>query len=176
VATAATQLARTAGATVIGTSRSAEKLERAREFGVDHGILVDRGGARFADRVKELTGGQGVQLILDFVGASYAAENLMALAYRGALIGIGLMGGIMGTINLNLLIQRRLRIEGTILRSRPLEEKIQATRAFAAEVVPLLAARRVRPVLEATYPLAEARTAYQRMERNENFGKLVLTP
>ncbi|HEX2572370.1 MAG TPA: NAD(P)H-quinone oxidoreductase [Polyangia bacterium] len=176
VATAAVQLARTAGATVIGTSRSADKLERARELGLDHGVLVERGGPRFADRVKELTGGQGAQLILDFVGASYVAENLTALASCGTLVGIGLMGGLMGTLDLGLLLRRRLRIEGTVLRSRPFEEKIRAMQAFRAEVLPLLAARRVRPVLEAIYPLAEARTAYERMERNENFGKFVITP
>jgi NADPH:quinone reductase-like Zn-dependent oxidoreductase len=92
------------------------------------------------------------------------------------LVGIGLMGGLMGTLDLGLLLRRRLRIEGTVLRSRPFEEKIRAMQAFRAEVLPLLAARRVRPVLEAIYPLAEARTAYERMERNENFGKFVITP
>jgi putative PIG3 family NAD(P)H quinone oxidoreductase len=176
VATAATQLARAAGATVIGTSRTPAKLERARELGLDHGILVERGAPRFAERLHALTGGAGAELVIDFVGAAYAAENLVALAPGGRMVVVGLMGGPSAQVDLGALLRKRLSLVGTALRSRPLEEKIRATRAFAREVVPLVAAGRVRPVVDQVVPLDGARDAYERMERNESFGKILLAP
>jgi putative PIG3 family NAD(P)H quinone oxidoreductase len=176
VATAAAQLASAAGATVIGTSRSPEKLERAKALGAHHGLLVDRAQPRFADEVKRLTGGEGVPLILDFVGASYAAENLAALAPLGRLVVIGVMGGPSAAIDLGTLLRRRLSVIGTVLRARPLEQKIDATRRFAREVVPLLAARRVRAVIDGALPLEQVAEAHRRMEANDSFGRLVLVP
>ena len=174
VATAALQLARTAGATVIGTSRTAEKLERAKALGLDHGILVGPGEPRFADEVLRLTGSEGVPLVLDFVGATYAAENARALATRGRIVVIGTMGGRAAELDLSLLMRKRAEVIGTVLRPRPLEEKIRATRAFARDVVPLLAAGRVKPIVEAVFPLERVREAHQRLESNDSFGKLVL--
>jgi NADPH2:quinone reductase len=176
VATAAAQLARAAGATVIGTSRTVDKLERARPLGLDQGLLVARDRPAFAAEVKRLTGGEGVPLLLDFVGAAYAAENLAALAPGGRWISIGVMGGPSASIDLGSLLRRRLTVRGTVLRGRPFEEKIAATQAFAREVVPLLATGRARPVLDAALPLAEAADAHRRMEKNDTFGKLVLVP
>lgn len=175
VATVAVQLAKAAGATVIGTSRTAEKLERARELGMDHGIVVGRDAPRFADEVRRLTGGAGVPLVLDFVGASYAPENVAALAVRGRIVVIGTMGGADGPVPLGALMRARGAILGTVLRPRPLDEKIAATQAFGREVLPLVAAGRVRPVVDATLPAARAREGHERMERNASFGKIVLT-
>jgi putative PIG3 family NAD(P)H quinone oxidoreductase len=174
VSTAALQIAKAAGATVIGTSRTADKLERARALGMDHGILVAKDEARFAEEVKRLTGKRGCPLVLDFVGAPYAAENLAALAPGGRIVVIGTMGGAKATLDLSLLMRTRATIVGTVLRPRPLEEKIAATQAFARDVLPLVAAGRVKPVVDAVLPAARVREAHERMERNESFGKLVL--
>jgi putative PIG3 family NAD(P)H quinone oxidoreductase len=174
VSTAAVQIAKAAGATVIGTSRTPDKLERARALGLDHGILVGKEEPRFADEVKKLTGKRGCPLVLDFVGAPYAAENLAALAPGGRIVVIGTMGGAKPTLDLSLLMRTRGTIVGTVLRPRPLEEKIAATQAFARDVLPLVAAGRVKPVVDAVLPAAKVREAHERMEKNETFGKLVL--
>jgi putative PIG3 family NAD(P)H quinone oxidoreductase len=176
VSTAAVQIAKAAGATVIGTSRTEEKLERARALGMDHGILVGKEEPRFADEVKRLTGRRGCPLVLDFVGAPYAAENLAALAPGGRIVVIGTMGGAKPTVDLSLLMRTRATIVGTVLRPRPLEEKIAASQAFARDVLPLVAAGRVKPVVDAVLPAARVREAHERMERNESFGKIVLAP
>jgi NADPH2:quinone reductase len=175
VSTAALQIAKAAGATVIGTSRTAEKLERAKALGLDHGILVQKDEPRFADEVKRITGKRGCPLVLDFVGAPYAAENLAALAPGGRIVVIGTMGGAKPTLDLSLLMRTRGTIVGTVLRPRPLEEKIAATQAFARDVLPLVAAGRVKPVVDAVLPAARVREAHERMEKNESFGKLVLS-
>ncbi len=174
VSTAAVQIAKAAGATVIGTSRTPDKLDRARALGMDHGLLIGKEEARFADEVKRLTGRRGCPLILDFVGAPYAAENLAALAPLGRIVVIGTMGGGKPVVDLGLLMRSRGSIVGTVLRPRPLEEKIAATQAFARDVLPLVAQGKVRPVVDAVLPAAAAREAHERMERNESFGKLVL--
>jgi putative PIG3 family NAD(P)H quinone oxidoreductase len=174
VATAAVQLARAAGATTIGTSRTPEKLEKARALGLDHGLLLGTEAPTFADEVRRLTGRRGVALVLDFVGASYAAENVAALSPGGRIVVIGTLGGTKGAVDLRLLMQARASITGTVLRPRPLEEKIAATQAFARDVMPLVADGRVRPVVDAVLPAARAREAHQRMEANDSFGKIVL--
>jgi NADPH:quinone reductase-like Zn-dependent oxidoreductase len=176
VATAAVQIAKAAGALVIGTSRTAEKLERARALGMDHGILVERDEPRFADEVKRLTAQRGAPLILDFVGAPYAPENLAALAIGGRIVVIGTMGGPRATIDLGALMRSRASIVGTVLRPRPLEEKIRAMRDFARDVLPLVEAGKVKPVVDTAFPLSRAREAHERMDANESFGKLVLVP
>ena len=174
VATAALQIALAAGATVIGTSRTPEKLERARALGMEHGLLVARDAPRFAEDVRRITGGRGCPLVLDFVGAAYADENVAALAPRGRIVVIGTMGGARASVDYRLLMRSRGSIVGTTLRPRPLEEKIAATQAFARDVLPLVRAGRVRPVVDAVLHAGRAREAHERMERNESFGKLVL--
>jgi len=175
VGTAALQLARAAGATVIGTSRTADKLERARALGLHHGILVGKEEPRFAEEVRRLTGGEGAPVVIDFVGAAYVAENLAALAPGGRLVVVGTMGGPKAQVDLSVLMRKRAEVVGTVLRPRPLEEKIRATRLFAKDALPLLAAGTVRPVVDAALPMERAREAHERMERNDSFGKLVLT-
>jgi NADPH2:quinone reductase len=173
VSTTAVQIAKAAGATVIGTSRTPEKLERARALGLDHGILVAGDEPRFADEVKKLTGKRGCPVILDFVGAPYAQENLAALAPGGRIVVIGTMGGPKPALDLSLLMRARGSIVGTVLRPRPLEDKIAATQSFARDVLPLVAAGRVKPVIDAVLPASRAREGHERMERNESFGKIV---
>jgi NADPH:quinone reductase len=173
VATLALQLARAAGATVIGTSRTREKLERAGALGLDHGLVVDA-PPKFAHEVFRLTGGRGVALVLDFVGAPYLGENLAALAPRGRIVQIGTMAGAKAELDLGMLMRARAAITGTVLRPRPLEEKIAATQAFGRDVLPLLATGKVKAVVDAVIPVDQARAAHERLERNESFGKLVL--
>ena len=175
IATAAIQLVRAAGATALGTSRTAGKLERARALGLEHGVVVGGERPAFAAEVRRLAGGDGVPLVVDFVGAPYLAENLAALASGGRLVVVGTLGGGSAPLELPALMRARASIVGTVLRARPLEEKIRATRLFAAEVLPLLASGRVRPVVDTAYPLDQVREAHAQMERNDSFGKLVLT-
>jgi NADPH2:quinone reductase len=174
VATAALQIARAAGALTIGTSRTADKLEKARALGLDHGLLVGKEEPRFADEVKRLTGRRGAAVILDFVGGAYAAENVACLAPGGRIVVIGTMGGPKAQLDLGLLMRARGSIHGTVLRPRPLEEKIAATQAFGRDVLPLIAAGKVKPVVDCVLPAARAREAHERMEKNDSFGKIVL--
>jgi putative PIG3 family NAD(P)H quinone oxidoreductase len=174
VGTAALQIAKAMGGTVIGTSRTADKLEKARALGLDHGLLLGKEETRFADEVRRLTGQRGVPVVLDFVGAPYAAENLGCLAPRGRIVVIGTLGGAKATLDLGLLMRARGQVIGTVLRPRPLHEKIQATQAFARDVVPLVAAGKVKPVLDRAVPASSVREAHEQLERNDSFGKVVL--
>ena len=175
VATLALQLARAAGATVIGTSRTAAKLDRARALGLDHGILVKEDPPRFAEEVRAITHGEGSPLLLELVGGSYLSEDLAAVAPGGRVVVIGTMAGPRAQLDLGLLLRARASIHGTTLRQRPLEEKMRATIAFGRDVLPLVNAGRVRPIVETVLPLEAAREAHERMERNESFGKVVLS-
>jgi NADPH2:quinone reductase len=175
VGTAAVQLARAAGAGAIyGTARTGEKLRRAREFGLDEAIAVGDDPAVFAGAVRAWTGGGGVNVLLDLVGGSYLEANLEALAPRGRLLLVGTLGGSRAPLDIGRVMGKRLRLIGTVLRARSTEEKARAVRRFAAHVVPLLAAGRVRPVLEAAFPVGRAGDAYARLESNQTFGKVVL--
>ncbi len=174
VGLAATQLAHAAGAVPYGTARTPEKLERARAFGLADAVAVGDDPQAFAEAVRAWTNGAGVQVILDLVGASYLAANLSALAARGRMLLVGTMGGASAPLDYSLVMGKRLRLTGTVLRARSTEEKARATRLFAAHVGPLLARRQVRPVIDRTYPLAEVRAAHTHLEGNESFGKIVL--
>jgi len=165
VGTAALQLAAVSGATVVGTSRTASKLERAEALGLHVGLLVEDG--TFADRVRP-------NVILDMVGAAYLKENLKAIAPRGRMVIIGLMGGATGNAPLGLLLAKRATLIGTVLRSRALEEKATLVGAFAQQVLPLLAAGRIRPVVDRVMPMSEVAAAHALMESNETWGKIVL--
>jgi putative PIG3 family NAD(P)H quinone oxidoreductase len=174
VGLASVQLARAAGARVFGTSRTAEKLERARGHGLDEAIAVGEDPSVFARAVTELTGGAGVQVILDLVGGPYLQANLEALALRGRLLLVGTTAGASAALNFGVVMAKRLRIIGTVLRARSIEEKAAATRRFAAHVVPLLEREVVRPVIDKVYSLDEVREAHERLESNASFGKIVL--
>jgi NADPH2:quinone reductase len=174
VGLAAIQLARAGGATVFGTSRTAEKLERARGFGLDEGVAVGDDPAIFAQAVREWTDNQGVEVILDLVGGSYFAANLDALAMQGRLMLVGTTGGASAALDFGIVMRKRLRITGTVLRPRSVEEKASATRRFTAHVLPLLARETVRPVIDKVYRMDEVREAHERLESNASFGKIVL--
>ncbi|HYX40679.1 MAG TPA: zinc-binding dehydrogenase, partial [Pyrinomonadaceae bacterium] len=174
VGLAAIQLAHAAGASVCGTARTAEKLERARAFGLDEAVPVGDDPQVFADAVRSWTNGAGVNVTLDLVGASYLAANLDALASRGRLLFVGTMGGSLAPLNFGVVMSKRLHVIGTVLRARSAEEKARATRLFATHVGPLLARRTVRPVIDRTYALDDVRAAHERLESNESFGKVVL--
>jgi NADPH2:quinone reductase len=172
VGTAAVQLAHAWGARTIGTSRSAAKLERARPLGLD--FAVDTSREDFVEAVRGATGGRGADVVLDLVGGPVFEGNLQALAPRGRMIVVGLTGGRSAPLDLGLVLNKRLTIIGTAMRSRTLEEKVAVARAFEREVMPLFAAGRLRPVLDRVFPMAQVAEAHRVMEANAHFGKLVL--
>ena len=174
VGTMALQIAKAMGGTVIGTARTADKIEKARALGLDHAVLVGKDDPKFADEVKRITGRKGVPVVVDFVGAPYMAENLASLAPQGHVVVVGTMGGPKATVDLGVLMRARGRVIGTVLRPRPLHEKILATQAFAREVMPLVVSGAVKPVLDRAWPATEVRAAHEQLERNDSFGKVVL--
>jgi len=177
VGTAAIQVAHAAGATVYGTSRTADKLQRIHELnlGLDKSVAVGGQPSNFVEAVQKWTNGAGVDVILDLVGGNYLAANLEALALRGRLICVGTMAGAKSEIDLGLLLRKRAIIIGTMLRGRSIEEKAEATRLFASSVLPLVSRGAIRPVIDRVYPVDEIRDAHERMESNQSFGKIVLT-
>jgi putative PIG3 family NAD(P)H quinone oxidoreductase len=177
VGTAAIQVAHAAGATVYGTSRTADKLQRIHELniGLDKSVAVGGQPASFVEAVQKWTNGAGVDVILDLVGGNYSAANLEALASRGRLICVGTTAGTKSEIDLGLLLRKRATIIGTTLRGRSIEEKAEATRLFASSVLPLVSRGAIRPVIDRVYPANEIRDAHERMESNASLGKIVLT-
>lgn len=173
VGTAALQLCRLTGATSIGTSRSPGKLDRCLELGLDHAVLTKRGD--FQKTVLDLTAGRGVDLILDMVGAAYLEQNLSCLAPRGQLILIGLLGGPSAPIDLSRILKQSLRIRGTVLRPRPVEEKIRLNQEFRRRILPFFETGALKPIIDREFPLEKAVEAHAFMESNGNFGKIVLT-
>src|SRR5438128_1264487 len=177
VGTAAIQLGRASGATVYGTSRTADKLERIRELnlGLDASVAVGDTPAKFVEAVQDWTAGAGVDVILDLVGGNYFSANLDALASRGRLVCVGTMAGAKSEIDLGLLLGKRVTIIGTMLRGRSIEEKAEGMRLFASSIFPLVSRGAIRPVIDRVYPADEIRDAHGRMESNASFGKIVLT-
>jgi NADPH2:quinone reductase len=173
VGLAALQLAKARGNTVIGTSRTSEKLERCREFGLDLGIVVGS-TPEFAGEVIARSGGRGASVVLDLVGAAYFKENLKALALKGRLMIVGLTSGSRTEFDLGVALSKRLTLKGTVLRARSAEEKAAATRAFERDVVPLLAKGTIKPNVDRIFGLADVREAYEYLGSNESFGKVVL--
>ena len=173
VGTAALQLAASIHARTFGTSRSAEKLERARQLGLE--VPIDTSREDFVEVVRRETGGQGVDVVLDLVGGPTLAGNVQVLARAGRMIVVGLTGGRSAPIDLGAVLSKRPTIVGTVLRARTLDEKIAVTTAFAQDILPLLEAGMLRPVLDASFALAQAAEAHRRLESNATFGKLVLT-
>ena len=175
VGTAAIQIAHAAGATVYGTSRTADKLQKARPLGLDESINVGNNPDKFAAAVREWTAGTGVHVILDLVGAAYLKANLESLAPKGRLMFVGTTSGAKAELDLSTVMGKRAHLIGTVLRARSAEEKARATGLFAAQVVPLLARSLVRPIVDSVYSIDEVRAAHERLESNKSFGKVVLT-
>lgn len=170
--TAAVQIIRALGARSIGTLRTPSKLSRAGELGMDDGIVVE--GARFADEVLARTGGRGVDVVLELVGGAYVAQDLLCTTTLGRIVVVGTMAGTTAEIDLGLLLRKRLMVRGTVLRPRPLEEKIVAALALERHIVPLFEKGTLRPVVDRVLPLARAADAHRLMQKNDAFGKLVL--
>jgi len=174
VGLAAVDLVRAKGAIPYGTSRTADKLERACKLGMEDGIAVGNDLRAMVERVKQWTHGRGVDVVLDLTGGPYVGASIEASALKARLMLVVTVAGGKAEIPLGIVLSKRLKLIGTVMRSRSLEEKIEATRAFANEVVPLFAAGKLRPVIDSEFPLSEIQAAHRKMGSNETFGKIVL--
>ena len=172
VGTAAVQIASAIGARALGTVRTPQKVGRLRELGMNDGIVVE--GGKFADEVLTRTGGRGADVVLELVGGAYVAEDLKCIAPRGRIVVVGTMGGPGVELDLPTLMRKRVELRGTVLRSRPLEEKILAGQLLARHIAPLFGSGTLRPVVDRVLPLARAADAHRLMQNNDSFGKLVL--
>ncbi len=173
VGTAAVQIARALGCMVIGTSRTASKLERARALGLD--VAIEAQDGVFAKAVLAATGGAGVDVVLELVGGRYVAEDVEACASLGRVVLVGLTGGRGCELDLGTVLRKRLTLTGTVLRSRPLHEKIAAARLLERNLVPWLSAGRVRACIDRVFPLAEAAAAHAHVAADATFGKVLLS-
>lgn len=173
VGTAAIQLAKRAGCSVAATARSSAKVERLGALGAD--LAVDSSRDSYAAKSEAAFGPAPFDVILDPVGGPFFAENLRLLRSGGRLVLIATMGGAASEIDLRVVLSKRLRLIGSTLRSRPLEEKIALTASFVANALPGFSEGTLTPVIDKVYPLSEAAEAHRRMAANENVGKLVLS-
>ena len=172
VGLAATQIAKSVGAQVYGTSRSAEKLIRAAEFGLT-GTFDTTDGRSFAEWIRETIG--GVDVILDLVGAKYLKENIESLNQKGRLMLVGLTSGAKTEIDLSVVLSKRLTLKGTVLRSRSLEERKVITAMFNENIMPMFESGELIPNVDSVFPVSEIREAHRRIEANQNFGKVIIT-
>ncbi len=172
VGTAAVQLCRLFGASVIGTARSANKLERITGL---LGSVATTNGPVFAAQVKALTGNRGVDIVLDLVGGAFVPESIDALAHKGTIMLVGLVAGPTAGISLGGFLTKRATLKGTALRARPLEEKIALAQKFEAHVVPKFENGELAPVVDAVLPMSDIAAALSRMAKNDTFGKTILT-
>ncbi|EJW12933.1 Quinone oxidoreductase [Rhodovulum sp. PH10] len=173
IGTMAIQLAKAFGATVIVTAGSEEKCEACRRLGAD--VAVNYRTEDFVAAVKQATGGAGANVILDMVGGDYIARNWSAAAVEGRIVQIAFQASPKATVDFSRVMLKRLHHTGSTLRSRAAADKAAIARAVERQVWPLIAAGRVRPVMDRTYPLAEAAAAHARMESSLHIGKIVLT-
>jgi putative PIG3 family NAD(P)H quinone oxidoreductase len=172
VGTAAIHVARALGCFVVGTSRTADKLDRCKALGMNAGVVPK--GTAFAAQVMDATGGHGADVVIDLVGGDYTRESVAACATLGRVVVVGLTGGASAEIPLGQLLGKRATIVGTVLRARPLEEKIEAARMLQKNLGPWLAEGRVRPIVDRVLPLADAGAAHAYVAGNESFGKVLL--
>ena len=172
VGTAAIQILRHLGHKVMVTAGSDEKVAACRQIGAD--LAVNYRTEDFVEAVQQFTNGQGVDVILDMVGANYYERNLELLKVRGRLVFIATLGGAQVQIDIGKLMRKRARLIGSVLRSRSVEEKAEIKEAFMSRCWSLIQRGAVRPVIDATYPIAESNAAHARMANNENIGKIVL--
>jgi NADPH:quinone reductase len=168
VGTAAVQWANAIGARTVGTARTAAKLERVKALGLDVGLLVNGDSPSFADRVQ-------ADVALDLVGGNYLPETLEAMAPGGIVMLVGLTAGISAELPLRTILTKRLRIQGTTLRARTLEQKIAVAEAFSAQALPFFTTGKLTPVVGETVKLADLKDALNRLAANETFGKTVVT-
>jgi putative PIG3 family NAD(P)H quinone oxidoreductase len=173
IGTFAIQLAHAVGATVVTTAGSEEKLEVCRSLGAD--LAVNYREQDFVEELRAFTDGHGADVILDNMGAKYLGRNVSALATQGRLVIIGMQGGSKGELDINALLRKRGAVIATALRSRPVQEKAAICAAVVEHVWPLVGAGRIKPVVHARYPLAEAARAHADLEQSVSVGKVLLT-
>lgn len=171
VGTAAIQIAHAVGARVAVTCSSG-KVAACRALGAD--LVVDYSADDFVAATADATGGAGVDVVLDVIGGDYVARNVAALATGGRIVQVGIMGGGGGGLSVGALLPKRATIIGTVLRPRPLEEKIALSRRFEAEMVPLFESGVLRPVIDSRHRLADIVEAHERMAVNANVGKILI--
>jgi len=171
VGTAAIQIAKAVGASVV-TTVSAGKVDACRSLGAD--VVVDYGSEDFVEAAKAATSGKGVDVVLDVIGGDYLARNLQAIRVGGRIVQVGVMGGGQTTVDLGAMLPKRATLVGTVLRARPLDEKIAATQRFRAEILPLFDAGLVRPVIDRRFALADIAAGHDHLESNANVGKVVI--
>jgi putative PIG3 family NAD(P)H quinone oxidoreductase len=172
IGTTALQLARAFGARVFATAGSAEKCRACEQIGAER--CINYREEDFVAVVRELTGGRGVDVVLDMVGAEYFARNIDALAMEGRLVEIATLHGTKAELNIPVIMQRRLTVTGSTLRARSVAEKAVIAAAVREHVWPLLESGAVRPIVHATFPLRDAAAAHRMMESGAHIGKLVL--
>lgn len=172
VGTAAAQLAVRAGARLIGTASTRRKLEAAEELGASAGI--DYTSEDFVERVRELTDGRGVDVILDVVGGSYLQRNLDALAREGRLVIVGTQGGRRAELPLGQLMSQRLTVLGSTMRARTVAEKAAVARGMRSDVMPGFSDGSLRVVVDSVFDLTEAAAAHRALEAGDHIGKIVL--
>lgn len=172
IGTAAIQLAKALGARVVTTAGSPEKCDACRKLGAD--VAVNYRSEDFVAATKSATGGKGANVILDMVGGDYIERNYEAAAVEGRIVQIAFLGSSKATVDFRRVMLKRLHHTGSTLRSRANPDKAAIAHAIEQTVWPLIAAGRVRPVMDRTYPLAEAAAAHARMESSEHIGKIVL--
>lgn len=174
VNTAAIQLCRTLLPNArIAVTASAGKIERVRQLGAD--LVIDYQAEDFARALRAYTGNKGADVILDHIGAIYLAPNMKSLAVGGTLVIIGIMSGAKAELNLALMMVKRQRIIGSVLRSRSVEEKRDIVARFTATVMPKFSDRSIEPVISQTYALEDVAEAHRTMQQGKHFGKIVLT-
>ena len=171
VGTAAVQLIHARGARSVGTSRTPAKLEKARALGLDEGVVGTPDDLRRSVRAAT---GTGVHAAVDLIGGPLFPVTLEVLRDRGRLILVGLTAGARAEVDLGVILRKRLRVEGTVLRTRDRVEKAALAAAFRAAVLPLFERGILQPVLDRTLPLERVAEAHARLEANENFGKVVV--
>ncbi len=172
VGTAAIQLARTAGCRVFTTAGTEEKAARCTKLGAE--LAINYKQEDFAERIEAHTNGDGVDVILDMVGAAYLERNLRLLKLRGRLVFISMLSGSKTEINLGALMGRRLRLIGSVLRGRSLAEKIEIKEGFMERFWPLLLDGTIQSIIDSVYPIEQANEAHQYMVENRNIGKIIL--
>ena len=171
VGTAAIQICKALGARVIVTA-SAGKLAACRELGAD--LAIDYATMDFVAECMSFTNGVGVDVVLDVIGGDYVDKNIAAIRVGGRIVQVGTMGGGRTEVNIGMLLPKRASLIGTVLRARPLSEKIAITQRFAKEILPLFDAGLVKPVIDSRYPLSAIADAHAYMETNANIGKILI--
>ncbi|OLB62748.1 MAG: NAD(P)H-quinone oxidoreductase [Acidobacteria bacterium 13_2_20CM_2_66_4] len=173
IGTTAIQIARARGARVFATARTAEKCAACERLGAER--CINYREADFVDVVNKLTGGRGVDVVLDMVGAEYFPRNLDVLAVEGRLVEIATLRGVKAELNIQTIMHRRLTVTGSTLRARPVAEKGAIARAVREHVWPLVESGAVKPIVFKTFPLRDAASAHRLMESGDHIGKIVLT-